>query len=110
MLTLWCAPIIFLHLLHAGLCLMHMCIPLHAPRVVRQHGQTALMLAAFNGRTDTVRLLLEHGADADFVKRVSAAFVGPADGGCKGSNFIELQTKVFFCPIHFFTCCMPACV
>mgnify|MGYP001275299688 CR=1 FL=1 len=48
---------------------------LHAPRVVRQGGRTALMLAAIKGHTDTVRLLLEHGADVTHANNVSAACV-----------------------------------
>ena len=47
----------------------------HTPRVVRQDGGTALMWAAQNGHTDTVRLLLEHGADVNLVDGVSAACV-----------------------------------
>ena len=43
--------------------------------IVRQMGSTALMLAAAQGRTDTVRLLLEHGADVDHANNVSAACV-----------------------------------
>ena len=47
---------------------------------MRQFGDTALMWAASNGHTDTVRLLLEHGADVNLVNNVSAACVGPAHG------------------------------
>ena len=36
------------------------------------------MNAAFNDRTDIVRLLLEHGADVNLAEGVSAACVGPA--------------------------------
>ena len=58
------------------------------------------MLAASNGRTDIVRLLLEHGADVNHVDNVSAA--------CVRVN--ELNAHFIVCSIHFFTCCMPACV
>ena len=54
---------------------------LHAPRVVRQNGETALMYAAFNGHTDIVRLLLERGADVNHVDNVSADL--RTGGGCK---------------------------
>ena len=47
----------------------------HAVRGVRQSGRTALMEAANYGRTDTVRLLLEHGADVHQANNVSAACV-----------------------------------
>ena len=43
------------------------------PRGVRQLGRTALMEAADRGRTDTVRLLLDRGADVDHANNVSAA-------------------------------------
>ena len=36
------------------------------------------MNAAVNRHTDTVRLLVEHGADVNHVDNVSAASVGPA--------------------------------
>ena len=70
MLNTRCAPHSFLHLLLSDL---HM-------RVVRQHGQTALMWAVSSGHTDIARLLLELGADVDHVDNVSAACVGPACG------------------------------
>ena len=69
MLNLWCAFILsFL----SSLATCRLVSDVHM-RVVRQHGQTALMLAAQNGHTDTVRLLLERGADVDQIDGVSAA-------------------------------------
>ena len=65
------------------------------------------MWAAFNSHTGIVRLLLEHGADANLVDYVSAACVGPAHGWWLQRLIL---TQCLFCSIHFFTCCMPACV
>ena len=45
---------------------------LHVPRVVRQDGHTALMYAARDGHTDTVRPLLERGVNVNHADRVSA--------------------------------------
>ena len=42
---------------------------------MRQLGHTVLMNAADRGRTDMVRLLLEHGADVNLVNYVSATCV-----------------------------------
>ena len=59
--------------IHFFTCYMPACVSrtcayiLHASRVVRQNGRMALMRAAENGHTDTVQLLLEHGADVNFV-------------------------------------------
>ena len=67
--------------IHFLTCYMPACVSrtctyiLRAPRIVRQYGETALMGAARWGRTDSVRLLLERGADVDVVDRVSAACV-----------------------------------
>jgi len=38
--------------------------------VTDEHGQTALMLAAYEGHVDTVRLLLQHGASPDLQNRI----------------------------------------
>jgi ankyrin repeat protein len=38
--------------------------------VTDEHGQTALMLAAYEGHVDTVRLLLQHGASPDLQNRL----------------------------------------
>ena len=71
---------------------------------MRQNRETALMLAASNGHTDTVRLLLEHGADVN-LNNVSAACVGPAHGWWLQRNEL-LNAHYMVCSIHFFTCYM----
>ena len=43
---------------------------LHAPCLVPQGWQTALMYAANGGYTDVVRLLLERGADVKYASEV----------------------------------------